>query len=472
MEKAGWGSVVLASIIGIAACSEPNPVVCCLSPSDCNSLGVMDQSRPCTDGFVCLNHECSTAPPVDAAPACTMDVDCPATASHCSSANTCVECVTSSQCPIERPVCDEANSCRTCTADSDCDSDSCNLESGTCRTSDQVLYASPTGVAAGGCERSSACSLTFAIQSATTTRYVVRMLPGSYATPLSISGKTVLIDGAGSTLNVGTSGEGIGVLDGASVQLLGLSITYLPAGSGTAIGCRASGATTQTLALSGVHLNSATESILANPCNVTITDSTFKQSNATSYAYVSLGASITNIARSTFDGGGGIRSYNAGSSITIVNSVIANMIDPTEGSLLGTNFGSGGAGSLSVSFSTLVNSPLRCGTGVPACQHGGVAGLCIDNSIIYGATGDQVTGSACATSYSIVTPESVAPPGNNRTNIDPLFVDLANKNYALTASSPAIDTANPSATPPATDILGTARPQGVRSDVGAFEYKP
>lgn len=50
------------------------------------------------------------------------------------------------------------------------------------------------------------------------------------------------------------------------------------------------------------------------------------------------------------------------------------------------------------------------------------------------------------------------------------FADTGNDDYALTASSPAVDSGTTAA--PATDILGIARPQGSADDQGAFEYVP
>lgn len=52
---------------------------------------------------------------------------------------------------------------------------------------------------------------------------------------------------------------------------------------------------------------------------------------------------------------------------------------------------------------------------------------------------------------------------------DPMFVDRALGNYHLTAGSPAIDMVDAG---PSFDFEGDARPQGIRFDIGADEYKP
>jgi hypothetical protein len=53
---------------------------------------------------------------------------------------------------------------------------------------------------------------------------------------------------------------------------------------------------------------------------------------------------------------------------------------------------------------------------------------------------------------------------------NPMLKDAANGDFHLQMSSPAIDAADPAATD-AVDFDGTARPQGARRDIGAFEYK-
>jgi PKD repeat protein len=54
---------------------------------------------------------------------------------------------------------------------------------------------------------------------------------------------------------------------------------------------------------------------------------------------------------------------------------------------------------------------------------------------------------------------------------DPQFTDAANGDFSLLKTSPAIDKANLSGSQvPATDLAGTARPQGSAADIGAFEF--
>jgi hypothetical protein len=57
------------------------------------------------------------------------------------------------------------------------------------------------------------------------------------------------------------------------------------------------------------------------------------------------------------------------------------------------------------------------------------------------------------------------------TGASPAFVDASTFNYRLTKGSAAVD-AGRSAGAPTTDIMSAHRPQGLRPDIGAFEFSP
>ncbi len=101
--------------------------------------------------------------------------------------------------------------------------------------------------------------------------------------------------------------------------------------------------------------------------------------------------------------------------------------------------------------------------------------MAFSNSVMFVTTGSAVStdGTACTFSYDLMTPQPVA-----LTNVDhvtkgvqPKFKDVANGDYHLLLGSPAIDTADPSASLDH-DFDGIKRPQGAQRDMGAFEYKP
>jgi hypothetical protein len=80
-----------------------------------------------------------------------------------------------------------------------------------------------------------------------------------------------------------------------------------------------------------------------------------------------------------------------------------------------------------------------------------------------------VSGADAAISGCNLSNVIAGPAASGGTSSDPLFANPTQSDYHLTSTSPAIDLAQSG---PATDIAGTARPQGLRFDLGAFEYKP
>lgn len=465
---------------GTVACSKPNPVVCCTSPADCNSLGVMDTTRPCNDGFVCIDHECNTAPPIDAAPACIVDMDCPANAPHCASSQTCVQCLQSSDCTEPTPVCDSAsNTCRGCSADSECTSEVCDTSAGTCVDEANVVYASPAGMDSAACTHADPCSITHAVAVAGPTRNTVKLAPGNYVANLTISNKAVRMLGVGTTITAGAGSTGFEINDGADVTIIGVNITNLNTSSaGTAIQCEkvASGSTPK-LSLQQVTIDAMGMGLLTYPCTVTMLQVTSKLRDPSRYQIYAIAPSVVNIDRSSFDVGNGLATVGSGGVISVRNSIISNMnLTGTESALIGGSFlGDSTVGTATATFTTFVNAPLRCpASGTPSCVAGGVSvGVCVRDSILLSTNGtDVATGGPCQVYYSIAMPQIGSLTGfNNLVNVDPRLADVAHHNFALTSSSPAIDAAETQAIDPF-DFLGVPRPQGASNDMGAFEFKP
>jgi hypothetical protein len=314
------------------------------------------------------------------------------------------------------------------------------------------------------------------------------MLAGSYTANLTITGKTLWLDGTGATLTAGSSANALEITNGAHVKITGLSIVNLnlDGATGTAIRCEtlSSSDVTPILDLDGISIDAAGVALFLLPCTVNAVRSHF---HVRSSGYLTVAASAGNnngtsavsIDRCVIDGGGGVQALQY-CTVSVTNSLIENMTGP-EGALLGKEFYVGVGshhppGTLFASFVTLVDAPVICNNGIPSCLGGAtstsVNGVCIDNSIIAAAAGDSVTGTGCVANYSLAFPQSVALTGaHNLTSGDPRFLDPANNKYSLSASSPAIDAADPAATD-AIDLVGTSRPQGLRDDLGAYEYKP
>jgi hypothetical protein len=204
-------------------------------------------------------------------------------------------------------------------------------------------------------------------------------------------------------------------------------------------------------------------------CKLDVSRSTLKspRTESDSHTFIAVTPAQATFDRTNFIGGGGIAGY--GGHIKIANSVVDEVLGGTTNGALWAI-----GGSVSVSFSTIANSRLSCGASeVPTCASAARVGVCIENSIINNSSslGDSFTGSNCHVSYSIISPQQGPVPGNNNMiGIAPSFKDPANKDFHLNADSPAINAANPSAvaTP---DYDGVMRPQGGRSDIGAFEFK-
>lgn len=77
--------------------------------------------------------------------------------------------------------------------------------------------------------------------------------------------------------------------------------------------------------------------------------------------------------------------------------------------------------------------------------------------------------SGCTYQYNLAAGNTTVTGTNNITG-DPLFADILSSDLHVKLGSPAIDAANPTDTSITHDFDGTARPQGTRSDIGAFEY--
>lgn len=407
-----------------------------------------DEPNYCADQLPdhnCAEHDAATDG-ADGMTGCINDTQCSVATPVCDTATKiCVECTTSeaSECTSTTPVC-KADACVACTVNADCSSSAC-LPDGSCGDDSNVAYVDPGGTDNTTCTKATPC--TKVSKALATTRPYVNFHGSTDEAVTVNAGRhvTFLADpGAAITRSVGV-GAIITVADDSTVlQIFDLTIRNAPnnsSGFGIAIQS-ASGSPS-------ILLQRAT--ISNNPGGGVTTSSgtlTVKQSTIIGNA------------------GGGI-SLSA-TSFDLQNNVITNNGSGTTvyGGILISQLGSGAH---NLAFNTIANNVAQTGFTSGATFQLISAAVTFSNNIIYGNTSMQVAGTNVSNAYSDIGPDAAAGTGNIST--DPQFVNAAQKNYHILSGSPCKDAADPAASL-AVDIDGDARPQGLRSDIGADEYKP
>lgn len=449
----------------LSACKTANPAICCVSRADCDSIGISEPMRSCSDGLICSNNACTE-------PACELDIDCGQDAPYCSPAQTCVACLDETHCSGSTPVCDASGTCRGCFVDEDCGSNVCDFDSGACVPASAVVYASPSGSEGTSCSQTEPCSITRAFSVANAARQVVKLAAGVYPANLVVA-KRLLVHGFGATLTA-AQGNTLTVQDTARLRILGLTIVNSADGFiSTSLGiyCISStGTETPMLELEDVIVDGRRQPFWMNQCTAKVVrSSVISLSTSDSYTFLAGDGATASFDRVLFQGGGGV--FGLGSStVQITNSIIDRQSGP-DGAI-----GAFSGSFMKLSFSTVIDSVLNCGTEVASCTGATLRGLCADNLVIAnssnGAPANTVTGTNCEFSYSLIFPQVTAVPGaNNKLGVQPRLKDPGNGDYRLLADSPAVDAADPAITGTA-DFDGTSRPQNGRSDLGAFELVP
>jgi hypothetical protein len=152
---------------------------------------------------------------------------------------------------------------------------------------------------------------------------------------------------------------------------------------------------------------------------------------------------------------------------TVTNSVLEEV-----GFALSTTDGNSPGSSVTVAFSTIVYPTFTLDLGCGAAPNLAVR---YENSIIAALRMEDAIGGATAGCVFLNTllSRQAAPPSGTFVG-DPKFVDSQNLDFHLVPTSPAVDTAVPSAVglDPVIDFEGRPRPQGNGIDVGAFERAP
>lgn len=481
--RPGWQYRVMRlwcwCVVALAACTKPNPEVCCLDAADCASIGVSDPERTCAEGLACVNNacvvaSCSTDGCTAQAPVCdiTLDVCTGCTGSAdcdqfdtkvCDTGNgACVECLEASDCSAAAPVCD-AKACRGCRLDSECASGACG-DDGACLEEEDAVYVSPTGADTGTCTKGSPCFLLqFALSKTTASRSHIVMANGTYsyngmlagATALRISSATTSaaklhVHGGNSTVSF-TQADGQGLFDFELPTVMSdLTLDYRPFGRAVVARAPTTLRRMNIVSETGIEVRSS-----VNAEDVSVSASV---GNGTPRSIsVLLGGSLV-LKRATLKNGAhGIKATEGNSIIDLENVLVSDT------SLVGIDLGASSSTTASLSFVTVVR------TGTAATGAGGL--ICPNNNtpvqstiVWVPNTGGRPSVAGCAFSTSIVGPVGTVGAGSN----DPQFVDLTNGDYHLSSISPAIDLVDEG---PDVDFEGDVRPSGARFDIGADEAR-
>jgi hypothetical protein len=464
------GVLVFEGVVG-GACTKKNPDLCCTDQASCDAMGISIDSK-CADGLICRGNQCiaetcTTSENCEAgapfcvselcAATCTSDAQCPGFGGappdvYCDS-GTCIECRNSADCSDpQRPVCD-AHVCAGCVADAECSSSLCTAE-GACLDAAAILYVDSAGFDGGDCGQSAPCkSVTFAATRGTSTRNTISIAAGTYSENVVLDTATTgaagfEIYGHGATILAPSTAQFSTVTVKANFSNVTLAdLTIIPQALQRGGVGAAAPLTLRNVAIQGGQIALSSDAGLT-ATNVTLTNT----GGATIQGQLKAdGLSLLSANMTT---GFFIAS---GTVVDITNLVIAGS---TSECLTISDLATG-----TISNATIADCGTVLTAGPAAIKCGTGTSVSIRSSIVWTPDSTLPALSGCNFSQTMLGPT----PVTGASSADPLFVNYGMHDFRLRSTSPAVDAASAG---PAVDVQGTARPQGVRYDLGAYEFKP
>ncbi len=398
----------------------------------------------------------------DATPAgCSRDQDCSGATPFCVN-SACVACRDSTTCPLTRPVCDMvSHDCRSCAKDSECDSGACDFAAGRCVDQGAILYASPSGGSTDPCTKTSPCSLRRASGLVDTgTPYIV-LRPGRYSGGAGFDGKKATIVGHNAILDIVDTASMVN-LNASMINMRDTNLEDHLDTSGMDNIPPGIQLLESTLTVDNMQGNTVKiYAIGVQPSGngiLVVGHSHFTGPALFGRQLIIDGCVFHNLALDAFSHD----PLSVEGSIQMSNSVL--IVDSTNRPTFGV-----------ISFTTtpqvsrITHNTFMGGSGV-VCSAAAGSAWSFDSNIFYNVP-TIAAGGGCQYQYSLSVPVAGLAGTGNITG-DPMFHDVANGDFHLKPGSTAIDAANPADVLTGHDFDGTPRPQGPRSDIGAFEYAP
>lgn len=486
VARAFAAALAVAAVTAVTSCSVPNPHDC--SDGTCTDARYpfcdVDGHFPDSQGntLTCVAVTCTPGEFAecrsDTAITCNSTGDnydliqcasgCDAASLGCRAGAT-DACATDAQCTDMAPVCDSGTStCRACEADAECASGVCEPGTGRCTPDSAIVVVAPTGAQTGECSLISPCEFAHAVTVALADpqRSTVLLLPGSYSSALTVNSGSITLVGHGATLRATSGMYTFNITDTANVTIRGMALD-LSALTGYCGGLDSTnGGTLQlsdaTIVLDGLTFNAM---VLAG-CHATLDRVTIA---LTSHGQISPAMFVSDnvvlnadrLHITTTDASSALVFNGKQSTIHISNSLFEN----TKINLLSTETAT--QSTYAFFFNTIVTSESNAIDGTTS----GNRILFVEDNVLVAAT-DAIACAQCAVDHNLTYPQTILV-GSSNIVVDPQFASAATRDYHLTATSPAVDTASPSTGFATThDFEGIARPQGAGFDLGALERHP